>query len=176
MLEKKKHIHLELCASIISQQLSTKAAATIHGRFRALFKSKNPTPEMILEIPVETLRSIGLSAAKANYVRNVCSFFMEEKITDKKLHTMSSDEVISTLTKIKGVGQWTAEMLLMFGLGDEDVFSPGDLVLQQAMIELYEIKHSDKKKIHATLKEISESWKPYRTYACLYLWKWRDQG
>jgi DNA-3-methyladenine glycosylase II len=175
VLEKKQHIHLVLCASIISQQLSTKAAATIHGRFRGLFSEKNPKPQDILKIPFETLRSIGLSQAKATYVRNVCAFFIEEKINDQKLHQMHRDEVIATLTKIKGVGRWTVEMLLMFGLGDEDVFSAGDLALQQSMVKLYDLGHLDKKSLMSELMRISENWKPYRTHACLYLWHWSDQ-
>lgn len=173
-LKRKKHIHLEPCASIISQQLSTKAAATIHGRFLALFKTKYPGLEDILSKEIIELREIGLSHAKANYVHHVCRYFLEEKLTDQKLYKMTSDEVMHKLIQIKGVGKWTVEMLLIFGLGHEDVFSPGDLVLQQVVASLYKLDISDKKKFNSELLRISDQWKPYRSYACLYLWKYKD--
>ena len=88
---------------------------------------------------------------------------------------MSDDEVIEYLTAIKGVGRWTAEMLLMFALGREDVFAFDDLGIQQAMIKLYRIKADDKKSLRAEMEKISSKWKPYRTYACKHLWGWKDE-
>ncbi len=172
--DKKKHIHLHLCASIMSQQLSTKVAAMIHGRFLSLFNSKNPTPAEILSIPFDELKAIGLSNSKTHYMRNVCEFFIENNITDKMLHAMGDDEVKNLLIRIKGVGKWTAEMLLMFALGREDIFAPDDLGIQQAMIRIYGLDPTDKKKLRADMLHISATWEPYRTYACLYLWKWKD--
>ena len=87
---------------------------------------------------------------------------------------MSDEEVISYLTQIKGVGRWTVEMLLMFALGREDLFAMDDLGLQQAVIGLYGLKHRKKKTMQAAIKKISEQWAPYRTYACLHLWQWKD--
>src|ERR1700743_1090008 len=104
-LKKRKNVCVRLCASIMSQQLSTKVADVIFKRFLALYDDKEPTPQQILDTPYETLRSIGLSNAKANYVQNVCRFFLEEKVTDAKLHKMSNEELIKYLSQIKGVGQ-----------------------------------------------------------------------
>ena len=87
---------------------------------------------------------------------------------------MSNDEVLALLTQIKGVGKWTTEMILMFALGRQDVFSSGDLGLQKAMIQLYKIEHGNKKELEEKMHLIASNWAPYRTYACLYLWKYFD--
>ena len=174
VLHKKKNIYLELCFSIMSQQLSIKVAAVFQKRFLGLYNSRVPTAAQIAATPFETLRSIGLSNAKANYVLNVCRFFIEEKITDARLHKMNDDELINYLTRIKGVGRWTAEMILMFALGREDVFSADDLGIQQAICKLYAIDTTDKKAMKQEMLRISSKWSPYRTYACRYLWGWKD--
>jgi DNA-3-methyladenine glycosylase II len=173
-LTRKKNIHLHLCSSIMSQQLSTQVARIIYTRFLGLFEQNNPTAQDILNVPFETLRAIGLSNAKTNYIRNVCAYFIEEKLTDSKLHRMSAEDVMEKLLKIKGVGRWTVEMLQMFTLGYEDVFALDDLGIQQAMTRLYNLDASDKKKFRQSLIEISNRWSPYRTYACLYLWGFKD--
>ncbi|MEO6722015.1 MAG: DNA-3-methyladenine glycosylase [Ferruginibacter sp.] len=173
-LVKRKNVYLHLCSSIMSQQLSTKVAAVIFARFLALYKNKKPTPKQIVETPIETLRGIGLSYAKANYVQNVCRFFIDEKITDARLDKMSNEELIRYLSQIKGVGQWTVEMILMFTLGREDVFALDDLGIQQAIIKLYNLEAMDKKTLKEKMIKVSEKWKPYRTYACRYLWGWKD--
>lgn len=173
-LVKRNNVHLHLCSSIISQQLSTKVADVIYGRFLKLFKKKNPSPKDILAMDFETLRTIGLSNAKANYVINVCNFFIENKITDAKLHRMEDEELIEFLTQIKGIGRWTVEMILMFTLGREDVFAVDDLGIQQAMTKIYKLDASDKKVMKQKMIMISEKWRPYRTYACRYLWRWKD--
>jgi len=175
-LVKKKNIHLHLCGSIMSQQLSTKVADIIYDRFLKLFDVKEPTPEMILAIPFETLMAIGMSRAKTNYVRNVAAFAREEGMDHLKLNKMSNEEVIEYLTRIKGVGRWTVEMLLMFTLGREDVFALEDLGIQNAMIKLYKLDNTDRKQFRAELLEISQRWSPYRTYACMHLWRWKDGG
>ena len=171
-----KKVYLDLCASILSQQLSTKVAKVLHKRFLDLYSGKEPSAKQILETPVTVFRSIGFSNAKASYVHNVCKFFIDNKITDARLYKMSNDEVIGLLTQIKGVGKWTAEMILMFTLGREDIFSPGDLGLQQSVIKLYNIKETDKKLLNEKIEKISRKWSPYRTYACKYLWNWKDKG
>ncbi|MEO5944898.1 MAG: DNA-3-methyladenine glycosylase [Ferruginibacter sp.] len=173
-LVKRNNVHLHLCSSIISQQLSTKVADVIYGRFLKLFKKKNPSPKDILALEFETLRSIGLSNAKANYVINVCNFFIENKITDAKLHKMEDEELIEFLTQIKGIGRWTVEMILMFTLGREDVFAVDDLGIQQAMTKIYKLDAADKKAMKQKMILISEKWRPFRTYACRYLWRWKD--
>lgn len=173
-LVKGKNLYLEICSSIISQQLSTKVAAVINGRFLGLFKKKIPTLQEILNVPHEQLRAVGLSNAKANYVKNVCRFFIENKLTDAKLYKMENEAFIEFITQIKGIGRWSAEMILMFTLGREDVFSLDDLGIQQAMTKLYNLDATDKKEMKLKMTIIAEKWSPYRTYACKYLWGWKD--
>lgn len=173
-LHKRNHVHLHICSSIMSQQLSTKVAAVIYARFLALFKKKNPSPKDVVAIPFEQLRGIGLSNAKAGYVLNVCNFFIDNKITDARLHKMGNEELIEFLVQIKGVGRWTVEMILMFTLGREDVFAVDDLGIQQSMARLYKLDTADKKAMKQKMLQLSEKWKPYRTYACRYLWGWKD--
>ena len=175
-LKKRKNICTYLCASIMSQQLSTKVATVIHNRFLALYDGKEPTPKQILDTSFETLRSIGLSNAKTGYVKNVAQFEIDFGMDHKKLHGMSNEEVIAYLTPIKGVGRWTVEMLLMFALGREDVFAIDDLGIQNAMIKLYKLKSDNKKKLREDLLRISAKWSPYRTYACRHLWDWKDNA
>lgn len=175
-LKKRKNICTYLCASIMSQQLSTKVATVIHNRFLALYGGKDPAPQQILDTPFETLRSIGLSNAKVNYVKNVAQFEIDFGMDHKKLYKMDNDEVIIYLTQIKGVGRWTVEMLLMFALGREDVFAIDDLGIQNAMIKLYKLDREDKKKFKEDLLRISQKWSPYRTFACKHLWEWKDNA
>lgn len=173
-LKRRKNICTYLCASIMSQQLSTKVAKVIHDRFLALYGGKEPSPQQILDTPFEKLRGIGLSNAKVNYVRNVAQFELDFGMDHRKLAKMDNEEVITYLTQIKGVGRWTVEMLLMFALGREDVFAVDDLGIQNAMIKLYRLDNSNKKKLREELLKVSAKWTPYRTYACMHLWKWKD--
>lgn len=169
------NIALRLMASIMSQQLSTKVAKVIYRRFLDIYKGKEPTPRQVLHTPFDTLRSIGLSNAKVHYVHNVAQFCIDNKITDKKLLALSNEEITEMLTQIKGVGRWTTEMLLMFTLGREDVFAVDDLGIQQAMIKAYNLPVDNKKVLKEKMIKISEKWQPYRTYACLHLWRWKDE-
>ena len=169
-----QNIALRLMASIMSQQLSTKVAKVIFHRFLDLFKGKEPKPQEVLDMSFEKLRAVGLSNAKVNYVKNVALFCIENKITDKKLLKMQDEEIVELLTQIKGVGKWTVEMLLMFSLGREDVFAVDDLGIQQAMTKIYKLPVDDKKKLKESMLNISSKWSPYRTYACLHLWGWKD--
>lgn len=173
-LGNKKHVVLRLIGAIMAQQLSVKVADVIYTRFLALYGGKEPTAQQVLDTPTETLRAIGLSNAKVSYVHNVARFAVEEKVTDKKLMSMTDDEVIAYLTQIKGVGRWTVEMLLMFHLGREDVFAIDDWGLQQAMIKIYKLDNTDKKAFREKLLKISKKWSPYRSHACRYLWIWKD--
>lgn len=173
-LKKRKNICTYLCASIMSQQLSTKVADVIYKRFIALYDGKEPTPQQILATSSETLRGIGLSNAKVSYVKNVAQFEIDFGMDAKKLGKMKNEEVVEYLIVIKGVGRWTVEMLLMFALGREDVFAVDDLGIQNAMIKLYKIDNSDKKKLKEDMLRLSAKWSPYRTYACVHLWRWKD--
>ncbi|MDB5209197.1 MAG: DNA-3-methyladenine glycosylase 2 family protein [Sediminibacterium sp.] len=168
------NIPVRMMASIMSQQLSTKVAAVIFKRFLTLYNGKEPKPQQVLDTPPETLRSIGLSNAKVSYVQNVAAFCIEHKITDKKLLAMGNDEIIDLLVQIKGIGRWSVEMLLMFTLGREDVFAVDDLGIQQAMTKLYKLDAADKKGMKEKMLKLSAKWSPYRTYACMHLWRWKD--
>ena len=174
ILVQRKKVYLHLCASILSQQLSTKVAKVIHQRFLNLYASKEPSAQQIAATPPETFRSIGFSNAKASYVHNVCKFFIDNKITDAQLKRLSNEEIIDLLTQIKGVGKWTVEMILMFTLGREDVFAVDDLGIQQAVAKIYKLDILDKKAMKEKMLLISAKWSPYRTYACRYLWGWKD--
>ena len=173
-LTKRKKIYLRLCSSIMSQQLSTKVAEVIYKRFIDLYEGKEPSAQQIVDTPATVLRGIGLSNAKVSYVHNVARFEIEKGMDATKLSKMTNEEVVEYLTQIKGVGKWTVEMILMFTLGREDVFAVDDLGIQQSMIKLYRLKHEDKKELRQAMLKISGRWAPYRTYACMYLWRWKD--
>lgn len=175
ILKQKKKVYLHLCGSIMSQQLSVKVADVIWKRFLALY-SKQPTPQQIVETPFAVLRGIGLSNAKVSYVQNVAKFAIEQGMEFKQLQKMSNEEVTQHLVQIKGVGRWTTEMILMFVLGREDIFAVDDLGIQNAMIKLYKLDNADKKQFKEDLLRISKKWSPYRTYACLHLWNWKDNS
>jgi DNA-3-methyladenine glycosylase II len=156
----------ELIEAIINQQLSGKAADTIYNRFLKLFKDEQfPSAVEILQVDVEKLRSAGMSYSKANYIQNIAKVFQSGDLDIKKIRKMTDEEVIIELTKIKGVGKWTAEMILIFTLNREDVFSLGDAGLRRAIKNLYGI--TDEKKI----LKLSETWKPQRSFACWLLWQ-----
>ncbi|MFN2458298.1 MAG: DNA-3-methyladenine glycosylase [Chitinophagaceae bacterium] len=173
-LKFRKNICLRLCASIMSQQLSTKVAEVIYKRFLQLYDGEEPTPQQIVATPFDKLRAVGLSNAKTQYVLNVAQFAIDHKLDDKSLKKMSNDEIIDLLTQIKGVGRWTVEMLLMFTLGREDVFAIDDYGIQSSMKRVYILNDINKKEFREELLKISDKWSPYRTYACLHLWHWKD--
>ena len=170
-----KNIPVRIMSSIISQQLSTKVAKVIFNRFLDLYNGKEPKPQQVLDTDITILRSIGLSNAKARYIHNVAAFCIEHKITDKKFLVMTNEEILDLLIQIKGIGKWSVEMLLMFTLGREDVFAVDDLGIQQAMSKLYTLNTLDKKNLKEKMLILSAKWSPYRTYACLHLWKWKDE-
>ena len=157
----------DLVDTIISQQLSGKASATIFDRFKKLFTNKFPTAEEILKMPDEKLRGAGLSRAKVKYVKSLAEEIRSGELVLSKLGKMSEEEVIFHLTKVKGIGRWTAEMILIFSLRRPDVFSLGDLGLRKAVSNLYKVPIDDLRGI----EEISLKWSPYRSTASRYLWK-----
>jgi DNA-3-methyladenine glycosylase II len=158
----------------MSQQLSTKVAQVIYRRFLELYDGEEPTPEQIVKTPFAKLRGIGLSNAKVSYVQNVAQYAIEHGMEDKKLFRMSNKEVLDFLIPIKGVGKWTVEMQLMFALGREDVFAVDDLGIQTAMSKIYKIDMADKKAMKEKMLKLSAKWSPYRTYACMLLWRYKD--
>lgn len=164
--DRSKYLMRQLIESVISQQLSVKAADTIFARFIKLFPNGIfPTAEMILAYDDEKIKSAGLSFAKVGYIKSVANAFASDLLDIDKIKMQSDEEVISELTQIKGIGRWTAEMILISTLKRPDVFSLGDLGLRNAIEKLYGI--SDRKEMLA----LTESWKPYRSIACWYLWR-----
>ena len=170
-----KNIVKYLCASIIGQQLSVKVAAVIQDRFFSLLDTRKNVAIQILNLEIESMRMVGLSASKAAYIKNLATFSVQHKDRLTRLHTCTDEEIIAILTEIKGIGRWTVEMLLMFAMGREDVFPVDDLGIQQAMVKLYSIEVESKKDLKLKMNEIALKWRPYRTYACLHLWRWKDR-
>lgn len=163
-------IYLSLISSIISQQLSTKVALVIKNRFLNLFPDQYPDPEILQSLPDESLRSVGLSYQKLNYIRNVAAFKETGQLEHAFINSLEDEPLITHLTQIKGVGRWTVEMILMFALDRPDVLPVLDLGIQNAIKKAYNLDLTGKP-LQARMREIAESWRPYRTIACKYLWK-----
>ena len=162
-----KNLALALSLLIIEQQVSFKAAITIKSRFRELIKNK--TNKEILNIKTEKLKSVGITYKKVEYIKNVFKYFENNKFD---FFSESKEKVIKELIGIKGIGQWTAEMFLIFIRFDLDVFSKGDLALINSIKINYKITDLDDYR----LKEITENWSPYKTIASLLLWKSIEEG
>ncbi len=156
-----------LCEAIVSQQLSEKAGTTIWNRFVALFPKGKITPEQVLAMPDDSIRAVGPSRSKISYLKNLAQSVSDKQLLLQKLPDMENEEVIAELTKIKGIGPWTAEMFLMFALGREDVFSFGDLGLRNGIKKIYNMKKDPTRK---QMEKITKKWAPYRTYASRILW------
>lgn len=169
-----RRVYYDLLESIVSQQLSIKAANTIFARFCALFPDNYPHPELLSAIEKDQLRSAGLSNQKSAYLQNVAAFSLQHNLENHNWDIMSDEEIIAFLTRIKGVGTWTAEMILMFTIGRLDVFPVDDLGIQQAMARLYDLDEKDKK-LKQKMIELAEPWRPYRTVASRFLWRWKDR-
>lgn len=157
-----------LCQEIVGQQLAGKAADAIFGRFQKLFPKGKITPQRVAKIPEEKIRAVGTSWSKARYIKNLATCVLDGTVKIDQLSTLSDQEVIKELTKVKGIGPWTAEMFLMFTLGREDIFSYGDLGLRKAIKKLYGFK---KDPTIVQMEKIVNKWKPYRTHAARLLWK-----
>ncbi len=165
--------YLSLLNSIVSQQLSVKAAATIWGRFLDLFPKKYPEAKLVLKMKDETMRGAGLSFQKAGYIKNIAEFSLSNPLDGKSLNKLDDEALLTHLTQIKGVGKWTVQMIMMFSLQRLDVFPENDLGIQNAIKNLYGIE-SEKKQLKQDMQLIAQKWKPYRTIACMYLWKHKD--
>ena len=159
---------IDLVESIISQQLSGKATDTIFGRFKKLFPGQQITPNRLVKIPDQTIRDAGISWSKIKYIKGIAKEIIDGNLDLIKLEQLNDEDVISELVKLKGVGTWTAEMFLMFTLMRTDIFSTGDLGLQNAIIKLYKLKDKPNRD---KLLEISAKWSPHRTIASRILWK-----
>jgi len=168
-----RRIYYDLLDSIVSQQLSVKVASVIFNRFCTLFPDNYPHPELVVALEPEQLRSVGLSGQKAGYLQNVAAFFLKNDLENHPWDTMSDVEIIDFLSQIKGVGEWTVQMLLMFTLERPDIFPIDDLGIQQAMIRLYGLTERGKA-LKKRMVALAEPWQPHRTLASRYLWRWKD--
>lgn len=161
------HIFDALVDAIISQQISVKAADAIMSRVRAALPDDAVTPEHMARLDFDMLRSLGLSTPKANYMRNLVEHITSGSLQLDLLPTLSDEEVITQLTAVKGIGRWTAEMILIFSLGRPDVLPVDDLGLLEGARSAYSLPERPKPK---ELLERGELWRPYRTFATWYLW------
>jgi DNA-3-methyladenine glycosylase II len=162
-----------LVRSIVGQQLSTKAAATIYGRMLELFGGHTPTPKQLLKVNPDKIRAAGLSRPKIAYLRDLATHVEEGTLELERLPELPDEEVAAQLTSIKGLGPWTADMFLMFHLGRPDILPVGDQGIRRAVMVEYRLrKLPDAKR----LEKIAKPWRPYRTLACLYLWSSLDNA
>lgn len=168
-----KNYFRKLCGEIIGQQLSGRVADVIYARFEKLFPRKRVMPTGVLKLSEEKLRATGMSWSKTRFIRDLAQKVLAKLVQLDKLDQLPDDAVIRELTRVKGIGPWTAEMFLMFTLSREDVFSYGDLGLRKAIKKLYGFKKDPTVK---QMERIVNKWKPYRTFAARILWKSLDQG
>jgi DNA-3-methyladenine glycosylase II len=160
-----------LLRAIVGQQLSTKAARTIFERLTALFGDRAPTPAELIEADPETLRGAGLSRPKVTYLRDLAERVEDGELDLERLAELPDEEVSAQLTAVKGMGQWTADMFLIFHLGRQDVLPVGDLGIRRAVQVGYGLEGLPGP---ADLERIAQPWRPHRSLACLYLWRSLD--
>ena len=169
-------LYLSLLRAIVSQQISTKAAAAIWRRFQALFPPEGyPEPREVLAMTEDELRVAGLSRQKVGYLKAIAEYNERGLLDYTHLTSLSEEAFTQHLTAIRGVGRWTAQMLQMFALDQPDVFSEGDLGVQNAMRKLYGLEETGRA-LQKRMLLIAEAWRPYRSLACKYLWQSLDQG
>ena len=161
-----------LLRSIVFQQLSGKAARTIYERLVNLIpKTSNICPNEVLKLDKDEMRKAGLSFQKINYVRNLADYFENNSFQKKDVERMTDEEISRELTQIKGIGQWTVDMFLMFTLNRADILPYGDLGIQKGIMKILNKKNLPSKK---EMENCSKKWVPYRTIACWYLWRMTD--
>ncbi|MFC4359310.1 DNA-3-methyladenine glycosylase family protein [Halobium salinum] len=156
-----------LVVSIVNQQLSTASADAVRERVFALFDG-DVTPAAMLDADENALRDAGLSASKVEYVRNAATAFREKDYTRAGMAHLDDDEVVDALTDIRGVGDWTARMYLLFVLGREDVLPLGDLAVRRGIEKLY---GDGEELTRAEMREVAEAWRPYRSFGTRYVWR-----
>ncbi len=167
-LRQNKKYFFVLCRSIISQQISVKAADAIMSRFMKLFLNQNPTPQRVHETPDSKIREAGLSKQKVAYMKDLSEKFLNKSINPRKFQFMKNEEVIENLTQVYGVGRWTAEMFLIFSLGRPDIFPVGDLGVRIAIQKIYKLETQPSAK---DLKPYGEKWTPFETVGTWYCWR-----
>jgi len=166
-------VYLDLIEAIVYQQISIKAAMSIFNKITGFFGGMIPPPNELSSVPHDELRGLGLSNQKASYLHNIAFFFEDRQLAHSDFIGKTDDEIIALLTEIKGVGVWTAQMILIFSLGRQDVFPVADYGVETAMVGLYGIKSDNKKDLQKHMIRKSEKWVPYRTYGTLLLWGWK---
>ncbi len=164
-----------LVNSIIGQQLSVKAASTIKQRFRDLFDGDLPTPEAILSKSVEELRAVGLSGAKVSYVRDLAEHIIDGRIHFKQLDRQTNQQIITDLTDVKGIGEWTVHMFLMFCMGRLDILPTGDLGIRNGVRALYGFEQTPTPLQVAEIAK-KHNWHPYESVASWYVWRSLDNA
>lgn len=157
-----------VCRSIVFQQLSGKAAGTIHGRFVGLYGGRPPLPDELASTPDDKLRAVGLSRQKSAYLKDLGARVASGQVPIETLHELTDSEVIAALTQVKGIGRWTAQMFMMFRLGRPDVLPDLDLGVQKAIQRAYRLR---KLPTPERVLKIGAKWAPYRTVASWYLWR-----
>lgn len=162
-----------LIESIVYQQLSIKAAAVIYKRLLSRFDDEKLDLKKLSRMKTETLRNVGLSYSKSDYVRNIARFFLENENKQVDWHALPEDQLLNRLTTIKGVGKWTVQMMMIGNMARLDVFPVLDLGVQQGIKKLYGLKEEGKLLIEK-MHQIGAVWQPYRTIACMYMWRWKD--
>ena len=177
-----REVYASLLRAIVGQQVSTKAAAAIYRRFLHSFALDpddplaRPAPEVLAKADPDDLRATGLSRSKATYVRTLAQYFVDHPGAEETLRGMDDETAIAELTSIKGVGRWTAEMMLIFAMGRQDLLPLDDLAIYQSIVELYDLDPTAKpRQLKPQMTAIAEAWRPYRSLACLYLYGWRHQ-
>ncbi len=157
-----------LVRAIIGQQLSVKAASTIHGRVLELFGGDNPTPQRLLDAEEAELRGCGLSGRKVSYLRDLARHVLDGSLEIDHLDKLGDEQVIEEVTAVRGLGEWSAQVFLIFHLERPDVLATGDLGIRKAAQLAYRLEKMPKPD---ELIEIAAPWRPHRTLACLYLWE-----
>lgn len=163
-------IFVGLLEAIVSQQLSVKASATIFGRFRALFPH-GITPAAVVETSIDDIRACGYSRGKAAYVHDLCAHILDGRLELDRMDSLPDDEVIAELTAVKGIGRWTAEMILIFHLNRPDVLPVDDLGIREGFKRLYNL---DERPGPEEIARIAEPWRPWRSVGSWYIWRILD--
>ena len=171
-LKRNRNYFIVLCNAIIGQQISVAAAGAITIRFNKLFNGHSPTPQAVMKLPEIDLRKVGLSKQKVAYLKDLSFHFYEKILRPHRLHHMGNDEVICQLTRVHGIGRWTAEMFLIFSLNRPDVLPVGDLGLQLALKKLYRMRQLPTVK---RMRTIGRKWNPLETVGTWYAWRAQDE-
>ena len=165
-------VYADLVEAIAYQQVSIKAAKTVYERFLHRYRGVTPPADVLIHETPEVLQRDGFSLRKGQYMINIARFFEDHTLKDESFAHLTDQEIIELLTRIKGVGKWTVEMILISSLMRPDVLPILDLGIQQAMQMLYELK-SEKKVLYTEMEKVAQPWQPFRTYATLLLWRWK---